>query len=542
MEASSAESVSSESGSRLTGSTELARNALGLPQVLFCILTGSAPLAAMMFNDPLSGLGIGISVPAAFWMATISFTLFSVGYVEMARRVTTAGGFYSYTSYGFGRIIGLGTALGIAVAYMLFAVGVNGVTTYFANTSIKDLTGFSMDWRIYAAIFIILLLTITFFHIEVVARILGLCLIGEVIILSIFSLAVLFSGGGPDGIVWSALNPAGLFGSGAGVSGAARVFGASAAGIGFFGAYWSWVGFEMAPNYAEEARNPKKMMAYAIYMSCIGLGVVYTFWSWMLVTAYGSSKDQWPWAVSTQYGIKNAPASVGLPKGDYSSVFYPVAQQFVGTGLKDLFEILIITGSFACSLAFWNTSNRYLFSMGREGILPRVLGRTHTTHKSPFVATMVTGAFTIILTLLFATGLAGGGQRQALGIGVSNPLVALSQIGTWLPFQGNLLLFPIMALCSIAILVYFMRDARDGFHPIKTLVAPILGAATIIFAVYLMISNRGALTTGANTGWAFASPFIAIGVFLAGCLLGWAYSRWDKSRYDAVGKFVHEEA
>ena len=34
----------------VTGSTELARNALGLPQILFCIVTGSAPLAAMMFN------------------------------------------------------------------------------------------------------------------------------------------------------------------------------------------------------------------------------------------------------------------------------------------------------------------------------------------------------------------------------------------------------------------------------------------------------------------------------------------------------------
>ena len=86
----------------------------------------------------------------------------------------------------------------------------------------------------------------------------------------------------------------------------------------------------MAPNYAEEARNPKKMMAYAIYISCIGLGVLYTFWSWMLISAYGSSKDQWPWAVSQQYGIADAPASVGLPDGDYASVFYPVAQEFAG--------------------------------------------------------------------------------------------------------------------------------------------------------------------------------------------------------------------
>ena len=119
------EAGSAASGTRpgVAGDTELARNALGLPAILFCIVTGSAPLAAMMFNDPLSGYGIGISVPAAFWLATIAFTLFSVAYIEMARRVTTAGGIYSYMSYGFGRIVGLGAAVAIAAAYILFAAG-----------------------------------------------------------------------------------------------------------------------------------------------------------------------------------------------------------------------------------------------------------------------------------------------------------------------------------------------------------------------------------------------------------------------------------
>ena len=359
----------------------------------------------------------------------------------------------------------------------------------------------------------------------------------------IFSFAVVVKGGGPDGIVWQALNPAGIFSGGEGVDGAARVFGASAAGVGFFAAYWSWIGFEMAPNYAEEARNPKKMMAYAIYISCIGLGVLYTFWSWMLISAYGSSKDQWPWAVSQQYGIADAPANVGLPSGDYASVFYPVAQQFAGAAVKDLFQILIITGSFACSLAFWNTANRYLFAMGRERILPSALGRTHASHKSPFVATVVVGIFVAAVTLLFAAGWVGTGQQAALGVTESDPIVALFQIGTWLPFQGNMLLLPIMALCDLAILVYFLKpENRDGFHWFKTLVAPIIGAGSISFAVWLMLQNRGALTTGSNTGWAFAVPFYALGIFLGGCVLGVIYYIWSRKRYDAVGRFVHEEA
>ena len=57
---------------------------------------------------------------------------------------------------------------------MLFTAGVNGVTTYFAQTSILDLSGgFDMDWRIYAFCFIALMFFITYFHVETVAKFLG---------------------------------------------------------------------------------------------------------------------------------------------------------------------------------------------------------------------------------------------------------------------------------------------------------------------------------------------------------------------------------
>ncbi len=47
---------------------------------------------------------------------------------------------------------------------------------------------------------------------------------------------------------------------------------------------------------------------------------------------------------------------------------------------------LIITGSFACGMAFHNTTARYLYSVGREGLAPRALGRTHPRWKSPHIA------------------------------------------------------------------------------------------------------------------------------------------------------------
>jgi amino acid transporter len=78
--------------------------------VFFCIATAAAPMKAMLFNGPVIVSGAGWAVPAAFIVALAMLLVFTVGYVEMARRVTSTGGFYSFVSDGFGQTFGLGTA------------------------------------------------------------------------------------------------------------------------------------------------------------------------------------------------------------------------------------------------------------------------------------------------------------------------------------------------------------------------------------------------------------------------------------------------
>ena len=66
--------------------------AVGILGVLFLTVTGAAPISAMLFNTPLSvGYGNGIGTPAGFAFATVILTIFSVGYVAMARKVTRRG-------------------------------------------------------------------------------------------------------------------------------------------------------------------------------------------------------------------------------------------------------------------------------------------------------------------------------------------------------------------------------------------------------------------------------------------------------------------
>src|SRR5258708_32696596 len=88
---------------------KLKKGAVGLGGVLFLTVTGSAPITAMLLNTPIVvGSGEGIGAPAAFIVATIVLTIFSVGYVAMSRKQTAAAGFYSYITHVHGRAVAFG--------------------------------------------------------------------------------------------------------------------------------------------------------------------------------------------------------------------------------------------------------------------------------------------------------------------------------------------------------------------------------------------------------------------------------------------------
>src|SRR5256885_17056137 len=92
----------------------------------------------MLFNAPLVvGFGNGLGAAASFMFATVILTIFSVGYVAMSRKVTTAGGFYSYISHGLGRELGLGTGFGAVVAYSVFEASLCGGFAFFLNQKLS---------------------------------------------------------------------------------------------------------------------------------------------------------------------------------------------------------------------------------------------------------------------------------------------------------------------------------------------------------------------------------------------------------------------
>src|SRR3954447_14129861 len=116
--------------------------AVGLAGVLFLAVTGAAPMSAMLGNVPFAaGYGIGKYTPAAFLLATIVLTVFSVGYAAMAARVSSVGGFYSFISQGLGREIGMSAGFSSLACYSIFEASLYGLFAYFGNLWFKTHLG-----------------------------------------------------------------------------------------------------------------------------------------------------------------------------------------------------------------------------------------------------------------------------------------------------------------------------------------------------------------------------------------------------------------
>lgn len=487
----------------------LLKDALGIRGLFFCIATACAPFTAMMFNTPVTVSGAGWAAPAAFIVALVLLLFFTVGYVQMARRVSAAGGFYSFVSHGFGRVAGLGTAVVVTASYVILTAALLGTFAYFANTSLADWTG--LDIPIPVLVYGVLLVNLVFawWEISITAKVLAVFFLSEIAAALVFAGAV-FVQGGEDGLTAAPLNPLEMFDNG----GAVSVFGAAAVGIALFGAFWSWVGFEMAPNYSEESRDHARITPRATYLTLFAIGIILTTVVYAFVVGWGTSGAAD--AVGRQFA------------GDYASAYYPLTDRYVGSWLTHVFEFLIMTSCFACQLAFFNTAARYVFSLGRERLLPSVLGTTTGDHKSPFAASVV------------VAGLSGAWILAFL-VEDSSPTGTLLKLATWSPLVGVLGLLVIQALVSLAIIRYFLTTARDGFHWWRTLVAPIAGAGGMGLSAYLLITNRETLAGAQGAAFVTAVPWIVAGLFVVGIAGGlWIRAR-DAARYEAIGRFVHSE-
>ena len=300
------------------------------------------------------------------------------------------------------------------------------------------------------------------------------------------------------------------------------------AGVAFAFALASFIGFEATAIYGEESKDPKKTVPRATYISVILITVIFAFVGFGMVTGLG--------ATDIQNKVFEVTAIDGVPLADPSAMLFGLTTQFVGSWLTELFGWIVLTSLFAATLAFQNSAARYLFSMGRAGVLPKRLDHTNK-QQAPFTATTVV---TVVAVLMVIVAI----------IFKWDPIL---NVFYWFSSVSVIAIVLTEILVSISVIVYFRRTKEDT-RAWNTLIAPVLAIIGLALGEFMLMSRFNLLAGVAqdpamcpgdagsgcgpfemtSLGWFLVLlPFI---VFVLGLILGLV--RRDKENYDAVHNFV----
>lgn len=411
---------------------------LGVPGVVFLVLATVAPLTGIIV---IGGIGIAVGAgggtPMMFLLATAVFLLFAVGYAQMAKRLVNAGGFYAFVVRGLGRTAGLVAAFVALVGYNCFVAGAVGTSGFFTSIVVADVFGPALPWWLWSLASVAGVWLLTRSGIDVSAKVLGVALVLEVAILVVLDIAVLFT----TGYSFEPFLP--------------EVFLTGSVGLGLLFAANAFVGFEATGLFGEEARDPKRTVPRATYVAIAFIGVFAAVTTWAIVSALGvrSAGDT---------------ALDHLAAGD---LVFTVSTEYLGEGLTDVMRLLLVVSLFAALLALHNSATRYLYALGRVGVLPRALARTRRTNGAPVAASTAQLAFAALVAMAYAVA----------GVDpIANLVAAFTGIGT----LGIVLL---QAIAATAIVVHFRR-VRDP-RLLSTLVLPLLGGLGLWTVTVLAFAN-----------------------------------------------------
>ncbi|WP_103340778.1 APC family permease [Amycolatopsis sp. CA-126428] len=428
-----------------TSTGRLRSGSIGAGHIVFFVVSAAAPLSGVVLGVPvIIGLGNGIGAAGAFVVVALVLLLFSVGYTAMSRQVVNAGGFYVFVAQGLGRVAGLGAATFALFSYTAIQAGMFGALGAYVNPLVVHYTGVDIPWWIYSLIGTALCWVLGVRQVSLGARVLGVMLVLESSLIVVLDVVIFATGGasgeGPAGLSWEPFDPKAVF--------------AGAVGIGMVFAYTSFIGFEATVIYGEEAIEPRRTVPRATYVALITMGVFYAASTWLIINSFGID------------------AVVGIAAQDPGGFAERSISQTLGPAAVEIMKVLIVTSIFAAVLAFHNTLARYLFALGRQGLMWTHLGRTHHERQSPHIACTVQAVSAAVLIIVFAVA----GAPPYTGLYV------------WATGIGAICIIVLQAVASVAVFAFFRRNSVDN-RPWHTLIAPALSLLVLVSLTAVSLSN-----------------------------------------------------
>ena len=138
-----------------------------------------------------------------------------------------------------------------------------------------------------------------------------------------------------------------------------------------------------------------------------------------------------------------------------------------------------------------NSQARLIFNAGREGLLPRWLGKVHPARRTPVNAiiafVVIASVIILVWALLHLIG-GDGGSMSALNFFVESSTM------------GTILILVVYFLSNLALPFYYRRYRPQEFNVLKHAVLPVLGMIAIGVPVYYLVKPASRRrTTGSRT-------------------------------------------
>jgi amino acid transporter len=417
--------------------TDLQRNAVGLPGVVMQGVATIAPAFAILASFVFTVSLAGITAPLAYLFAGVGMLLVAISVSQLAKAFPSAGGWYTWIARSLHPRAGF-------LAGWIFSIWLPpvGVLTFafFSKTvlepALKSEYGITVPWWIVTIHGLGLVAWATYAGISISEKL--LIITGSIEIVIMLALAITgFFNPGPGGFSFAPLN-----------------LGNAPGGSGLFTAIvfsiFAFSGWEAVAPLAEESKHPRRNVPIGLIASVIILTVYFVIAVWGYLVGIG---------------VNNA---AGIPDAEAFPVFTLATDVWGGAWVLVLFALL--NSVFAVSIACFNGGTRTWYAMGRSGTLPKWFSRVDRGRKTPDNAIH----FEVGVQILFFVMILIWGPENVFF--------------TWaLTITLGLILMYILA--NAGVVRHYTGEARAELNPLLHVVLPVISAVAVAYVAYRSLQD-----------------------------------------------------
>ena len=467
----------------------LHRGALRLIDISASTMANIGPAYSFMFGFGLIVVTAGIAAPLTIIAAAVAIALLANTLSQFARAHPSTGGFITFVGKTFGGTSAVTTALLAGAGYIIAISSVLVISGGFLSIMLNYYLGWNVPWIIFSVVLTAGAMFMMFRGVAVSTKLAGFFFGFEMLVLVIVAVVTLVKNGGSLSV--APFEPKHI------------TNGFSGLAAGFPLAIYLFIGWENSAALAEETGNPRRNVPRAVFLSVGLMTVTY------LLLAYST--------VCGFHDNGTALAGSAIP-------FITVAHGAVAF-LAFFAYLAGMTSTLGVLISAVNSQCRLIFNAGREGLLPRWIGKVHPTRRTPVHAIITFIAIATVIVAGWALGHLIGGSTGSL-----SALNYFDESGT----MGTILVLVVYFLANLALPFFYLKYRRSEFNVIKHAVLPVLGMAVIAVPVYYLCKP------GQPNPYNWF-PYAALGIAVVAVIYAIILTRRDPALGDRVGSIIADE-